>query len=136
MGDDSRKSVGGSLKHEWALLWETLSGEGPTESENPFETGKVRALSLDDVKRLTRELSQDRRKLNRRLESLNKELELNTAKLESVRLVGGEDDDTVRKIGELNEQGQKVSHALADLDGKLRRAREHEDQLRRRLTPA
>lgn len=131
MGDDRSKPRSSSLKKEWSLLWESIAGDESAETENPFETGKVRALSLDDVKHLTREMSQDRRKLNRRLESLTKEIELNTAKLESVRLVGGEAEETVRKISELHEQGQRVATELEELDQKLRMARDREDQIRR-----
>lgn len=139
MGDDSRKSLVNTLKNEWALLWESLGAEDAEhpETENAFETGRVRSLTLDDVRRLTREMSNGRRRLNRRLESLHKEIELNSAKLESLRVVGGEDDETVRKIHELTEQGQQVTHELDELNRKLRLAREHEDRLKRRpTTPA
>lgn len=139
MGDDSRRrSIVESLKNEWSLLWESIAGEeeGPGEAEDSFDNSPVRVLSLEDVRRMTRDLSHGRRQLNQRLESLNKELELNTAKLESLRLVGGEDEDTIRKINDLSEQGQKVSHELSQLDEKLKIARSHEDKIRRRLTPA
>lgn len=136
MSDGHRKSLVDSLKTEWNLLWESLAGEEGESSKNSFETGQLRTLSLEDVRRLTRELSQGRRKLNRRLESLAKEIELNTAKLESLRIIGGEDDTTARRINELTEQGQKISQELSILDQKLKTAREREDQIRRRPTPA
>lgn len=141
MGDDSRRrSIVDSLKNEWSLLWESIAGdgeeEGTPENENSFENGQVRVLSLEDIRRLTRDLSHGRRTLNQRLESLHKELELNTAKLESLRLVGGEDEATVRKINELSEQGQRLSNELSQLDEKLKLARTHEDKIRRRLTAA
>ena len=132
MGDDSRKSLVYSLKNEWSLLWESIAGDEPKESESSLETPAppLRVLSLDDIRIITRELSQDRRKLHRRLESLNKELELNSAKLESLRAVGNEDGETLKRMNELNEQGQKISQELATLDDKLKRAREHEEKIR------
>lgn len=136
MGDDSRKSLVHALKDEWSLLWESLAGEDAANPENPFETGKLRSLTLDDVRRLTRELSQNRRKLNRRLETLQKEIELNTAKLDSIRSVGQDDENAVQKINDLSEQGQKISHELSQLNDRLRTAREQEDRLRRRFTLA
>jgi chromosome segregation ATPase len=137
MGDDSSSSIVQSLRNEWSLFWESLSGEMPEKKdENSFETGKLKVLSLDDVRRLTRELSQGRKRLNQRLESLTKELELNSAKLESLRMMGSEDEETLRKINELNDQGQRLSHELARLDQTLSAARAHEDDIRRQLTPA
>lgn len=146
MGDGShrsanQKSLVQSLKTEWALFWESIAGENETADkgqllENAFETGKLQPMSLDDVRSLTRALSQDRRKLNRRLESLKKEIDLNTAKLESLRLVGGEDDETFRKISELNDQGQSLSNELSKLDSQLRLARTKEEEIKRQLTPA
>lgn len=141
MEDDSRNSIVKSLKNEWSLFWDSLAGEELIEEnedkrEDPFESGRLSVLSLDDVKKLTRELSHGRKTLNQRLEILNKEIELNSAKLESLRLVGGSDEDTIRKINELTDQGQKLAHEMAELDSRLRVAREEEDRLRRELTPA
>lgn len=107
MGDDSRKSLVHALKTEWSLLWESLAGEDESSPENSFESGKLRSLTLDDVRRITRELSQNRRKLNRRLETLQKEIELNTVKLESVRSVGSDDEKAVQRINDLSEQARK-----------------------------
>ncbi|MBX3040089.1 MAG: hypothetical protein KF789_05195 [Bdellovibrionaceae bacterium] len=141
MEDDSRNSIVKSLKNEWSLFWDSLAGEedgveNEDKNEDPFESGRLSVLSLDDVKKLTRELSQGRKTLNQRLENLNKEIELNSAKLESLRLVGSSDEDTLSKINELTDQGQKLAHDLAELDSRLRFAREEEDRIRRELTPA
>ena len=134
MGDDSRKPQMYSLKNEWTWLWESIVGDS-NESEDSFETGQLRVLSLDDVRRLTRELSHGRRKLNRRLEMLTKELELNTTKLESLRLVGAEEAPLLQRIHALHEQGQRITQDLADLDEKLRIAREREQDIRVELVP-
>ena len=144
MEDDSRNSnsIVQSLKNEWSLFWESLTGEegDPAaesgEVDEAFGSGELRVLSLDDVKRLTQELSQGRKTLNQRLESLSKEIELNAAKLESLRLVGGSDEETLAKINELNDLGQRLAQQLEDLDAKLRLARSEEDRLRQELTPA
>lgn len=140
MEDDSRNSIVKSLKNEWSLFWGSLAGD-EDESEtgkgvDPFESGRLSILSLEDVKNLTRELSMGRKTVNQRLESLSKEIELNSAKLESLRLVGGSDEETIQKINELTDQGQKLAQELEELDSRLRSARAQEDRLRRELTPA
>lgn len=139
MEDDSRsRSLVGSLKNEWSLFWESLAGEEEPSPilENSFETGRLKSMSLEDIRRITRSLSADRRRLNQKLESLNKEIELNQVKLESLRLVGSQDEDIVRRIGELHDQGQNLSDELTSLDSKIRLAREAELKLKRRPTSA
>ncbi|MBX2988408.1 MAG: hypothetical protein KF802_10985 [Bdellovibrionaceae bacterium] len=136
--DGHSSSLVQTLKNEWSLLWESIAGEGDEtpNAREVFEQGPLKILSLEDIRHLTLELSQGRKRLNQRLESLGKEIEWNSAKLESLRLVGGEDTDTVQKIHELNDQGQRISQELAKLDQILRTTREQEDSLRGQLTTA
>lgn len=138
MGDDSHtRSLFHQLKNEWSLFWGSLSGDDePTVEHELLEVDGLESLTLEDVRTLTRELSDNRRSLNQRLESLAKELELNNAKLESLRLVGAEDDETVGRIGVLGEEGRRLAIELARIDVKLRRARELEDRRRSDLTSA
>lgn len=140
MGDDSSradKSLVNSLKNEWSLFWESISGEEDEEQngekldgrEDPFVTGKLSILTLAQIRAMTKALSQDRKRLHQKLESLHKELELNTAKLESLRLVGGQDEETIQRINELNDIGQTISDELAKLDSRLKLARDKEIEI-------
>jgi chromosome segregation ATPase len=139
MDQKNKKSAGfvDGLKTEWALFWETILGdvEGEeatdTESKDPFLNGKLETLSLEQIKAITRALSSDRKKVNQRLESLTKELELNTAKLESLKLVGGEFEEPMRRINELSDQGQALSEQLTKINQRLKQARECEDILKK-----
>jgi len=141
MDQKNRKSGGvfDGLKTEWALFWETILGdvEGEeatdTESKDPFVNGKLETLSLEQIKVITRALSSDRKKVNQRLESLTKELEMNTAKLESLKLVGGEFEEPMQKINELSDQGQTLSEQLTKISERLKMARECEDVLKKAL---
>jgi hypothetical protein len=139
--DDSKKtnSFVSGLKTEWALFWDNLieDDEEPSEleaktygSKDPFITGKIESLSLEKIKVITKALSADRKKLNQRLESLNRELDLNSAKLDSLRLVGSDPSDTVARIHELSDLGQALSEELDRINERLRIARTVEDQLR------
>lgn len=126
MGDDSSKqirseSVVNSLKHEWSLFWESIIGD---EESDPFEDiEKLEALSAEKIKELTRLLSQDRKRLNQKLEAIQKEIELNTAKLDTIRLVGGSDQEARNRINELSDQGQNLSLELDRLNEKLSKVR-------------
>lgn len=127
MGDDSSRSIVKSLKKEWALFLEAFQGEEGSESEKDekdFENSKVEVMSLEKVRDLTRALTEDRKILNQKLETLSKELDLNVAKLESLRLVGGNEEETLERIHELNDLGQSMSEAMAKIDQKLRKVRD------------
>lgn len=128
MGDDSRSSLVQTLKNEWSLFWDSLT---PAEkTEDPFKTGRLKILTVDEVRAITKALSQDRRRLHQRLEKLHKEIDLTQAKLDSVRLVGGTADETVARMNELNDQGASLSQELQKLDEKLRAARDLEQGIR------
>jgi len=126
------------LKTEWNLFWETILGEEHDEAvaekeqtKDPFVTGKLETLTLDQIKAITKALSSDRRKLNQRMETLNREIEENSQRLESLKLVGGESDGTVQKINELNDLGQTLSEQLNRINERLKIARSREDKIKK-----
>lgn len=127
------KSILEGFKSEWSLFWETLTGEDeskPVElQEDPFETGQIEMLTFDQVRAITKALSQDKRKLNQKMESTKKEIDLNSAKLESLKLVGSDTDDTEARITELHEVGRAITHELVRIDERLKRARLTEKQI-------
>jgi hypothetical protein len=131
MGDDSSRSIVKALKNEWALFWESFHNESDESPEATGEmaNGKLEVLSLERVREITKALIEDRKRLNQKLESLSKEIDLNSAKLESLRLVGGEEDGTLKRIHELNDLGQNLAETLTKLDKKLREVREKENEL-------
>lgn len=154
MADDgSRKqnSFVAGLKTEWALFWDNLIGDDDDDkteeqeaqearekiarenSKDPFVTGKLENLSLDKIKVITKALSQDRKTLNQKLEALRKELDLNSAKLESLHLVGGEKDETHKRINELSDLGQALNEKLNLINERIRRARKVEDRIKKEL---
>lgn len=139
MGDDSSRSIVKSLKNEWSLFLEAFQGEDheseakPQDSQDAFSTGQLEILDLDQIREMTKALVEDRKKLNQKLESLSKEIDLNSAKLESLRLVGAQEDETMNRINELHDLGQSMAQALQKLDKKLRSIREQEDRLNEEL---
>ncbi|UXR64145.1 hypothetical protein EZJ49_13850 [Bdellovibrio bacteriovorus] len=139
MGDDSSRSIVKSLKNEWSLFLEAFQGEDhesekkSQDSQDAFAHGQLEVLDLDQIREMTKALVEDRKKLNQKLESLSKEIDLNSAKLESLRLVGGQEDETMNRISELHDLGQSMAQALQKLDKKLRSIREQEDRLNEEL---
>lgn len=135
MGDDSSRWNVKSLKNEWSLFCEVFQsnkGKNP-EAADAFETGKLEVLSLDQIREITRLLLEDRKKINQKMESISREIDLNSSKLESLRLVGAEQDETLNRIHELNDLGQNMSLALEKLDKKIREIREQENRIQEEL---
>ena len=111
------------LKTEWNLFWETILGDEPENSnkiKDPFVTGKVETLSLEQIKAITKALSSDRKKLNQQLELLSKEIAESTTKLE-----------TVQRINQLNDLGQELSEQLDKINERLKIARHREDGIKK-----
>ncbi|MGZ3804659.1 MAG: hypothetical protein ACXVB4_10640, partial [Pseudobdellovibrionaceae bacterium] len=81
----------------------------------------------DQLNDIIKALSQDRKQLNQKLESLHKEIELNSAKLESIRLVGGRGEDVLKRINELSDMGQLLSEQLTKLDEKIKLTRTRQE---------
>ena len=99
-------------------------------TKDPFVTGKLETLSLEQIKAITKALSDDRKVLNQRLEALNIQMEESTEKLESLRLVGGEPDETLQTINQLTDLGQSLSEQLNKIDERLKLARAREDEVK------
>jgi phosphate uptake regulator len=124
MEDDSRSSLIKTLKGEWKLLWEFF-----TEEEENVPVHEKESLSLEQIHQVTKDLSEDRKLLNQKIEKLNKEIDLHAAKLETLRLLGSEEDNTLKRMLELTDLGQNLGNALQKLDLKLRRTRLQEEEL-------
>lgn len=138
--DDGSSSILKSLKNDWALLWGSFSeGSSPSASVALAAQEKIADLDLgsEDLQKidpqqlefLSRHLSQRRKILNQKLESLNREIEMNSTKLETVRLVGGEEEEILNRISVLTDLGTNVNAELSKLDEKLSFARKKEQEL-------
>ena len=126
MGDGSSRSIIKSLKNEWSLFLEAFHGEEHDDKTELLEA-TAEPLDLDQIRQMTKNLVENRKKLNQKMESINKEIDLNSAKLESLRLGGGEDQEILTRIHELNDLGQGLATALNKLDQRLRSIREQEN---------
>jgi hypothetical protein len=134
---NNSSSLIGGLKTEWNLFWETILGDdavsenSEVKTKDPFVTGKLEVLTHEQIKAITKALSSDRKKLNQQLEKVSKEIQESSAKLESLKLVGGEADETELRINELNDLGQNLSEQLGKINERLKLARHREDAIKK-----
>ena len=119
------KQAKNPLKIEWSLFWEGLLGD---HDQSVGGESPLKALTREQVAQIIKDLSAQRKQLHKQIESVNKEIELNNAKLESLRLVGSEPDDTIQRISHLSDRGQELSSELQKLNQKLKWARAHEKE--------
>jgi hypothetical protein len=128
--EEDENSFLNNIKTDWKLFWHALVGEEDIENQDPFESGKVEQLTLEQIKKITRALSSDRKKINQKIEQVNREIETNTEKLENLRLVGGDLNPTVDQINKLHDLGQQLSHQLDQLNIRIKQFRIREDFLK------
>jgi len=120
-----------TIKADWNLFWHGIIGdEDNKETQDEIAKTKLESLTLEQIKKITKSLSQDRKILNQRIEEVNKELDLNSEKIESLKLVGGELEETVEHINRLNDIGQQLTTQLDKLNNQLKFFRIREDFLK------
>lgn len=117
-----------ALKQEWKLFWDSLK-KSPEALQAPssFESGQLRKLSIEDIKKITRSLSTHRRRLNQELEFLRSEIDNRTHSLES--LAEEQRQKALSELNDLNDRGQTMSLRLNQLDQHLRETRTLEDEI-------
>ncbi len=128
MGDDSR-SIVKSLKNELSMLLEVFQTENKDEAQQEHGLDFLEEMDSEEVHDAIKVLSQQRRALNQKLESVQKELDLNVAKLESLKLAKADFSDVEKRIQELSDLGAAVSENLENVDKELRNYRVREDEL-------
>lgn len=125
------------LKEEWNLFWASIKGDdhedGP-ESDDPFVNGPYQDLNLEQVKDMKKSLSSDKKRLNQRLEALKKEMDMLSARIENLKMVGADIEETQNMLLELNDFGQSLSEQLNKLDRRIQQAREREQALKEQPT--
>ncbi len=113
------------FKIEWSLFWDGLL----RDHDEPEGDDPLKALTREQISKLIKDLSAQRKQLHKQIESVNKEIELNSAKLESLKLVGSEPEETLTRINQLNDQGEALSSELQKLNQKLQWVRTHEKEM-------
>lgn len=110
-----------ALKSEWALFWASLS-EDEEQMKSPHRT----RFEEKEVPELLKSLSSQRNQINKKLENIKREIELSTAKVESLKLVGSDFSAIEDGIHQLSDEGLKLSEDLSRLDEKLKQVHNSE----------
>lgn len=126
-----------NLKVEWNLFWHSIVGDEDDQiasnSEQDIFENKLQNMSLEQIRSITKSLSQDRKLINQRIEVLHKEIELNQAKLDGLKAIGQEFSIEDRRLTELHDLGQNLTQQLSKLDVFLKLARKREAEIKKEL---
>lgn len=126
----NRKNILDELRKEWKLFWETLL---PDENKTliDLDAAQVALLSREEIKTCIKSLSLKKNEIHRELEKIQKEIELNQAKRESLSLVGGDFESVDERLNVLSELGSSLSEQLEVLNHRLKLMRQRDDSLKR-----
>ena len=119
----SKKTIDQQEQSESVSFWDYLTGE------EDFKTAELPALKLEEVLSLTKSLSDDRKKINQKFERIQKEMDMLLIKLDSLKLVGGDETDTMERLAELSNEGEELTLQLEKLDANLKLVRDQREQL-------
>ncbi|MBC7465950.1 MAG: hypothetical protein H7256_08150 [Bdellovibrio sp.] len=125
MRDGSRNFSG--LREEWSLLVHSIIDDNSADEK--LQTANIQELSLEQIKILKRDLSEQRKNLNVAIEQIKSRIDRAFTVLENLELVGSDPEDTQDEIEKLNQQGAKVSGQIATLDKQLNKIHELTDKL-------
>ena len=126
-----------NLKNEWRLFWHGIISDDNDEIQSdPFRSDRIQALTLDQIKQITRALSQDRKRLNQRIESVQKEIDSHTENLESQKLVGADTEPTLLQIQKIMDVGHQLSQQLEKVSVQISKFRKRESELKAQIKGA
>jgi hypothetical protein len=125
MNDGSRNFSG--LREEWSLLVHSIIDDSTVTEK--IEKTNLQILSLDQIKIVKRELSDQRKTLNLKIEHIKGRIEHAVSVIENLELVGSDPDEIKSEIEDLNIEGEKISSEIAALDMKLNKIHQLKDKL-------
>jgi hypothetical protein len=125
MNDGSRNFSG--LREEWSLLVHSIIDDN-VQTEK-IDKANLQNLSLDQIKIVKRELSDQRKNLNLKIEHIKGRIEHAVSVIENLELVGSDPDEIKSEIEDLNIEGEKISSEIAALDMKLNKIHQLKDKL-------
>lgn len=124
-----------NLKAEWKLFWHGIIGDdegeaSSKEAKDPFSPDRLRIMTIEQIKQIMKALSQDRKRLNQKIEQVQKEIDTLSENIESQTLVGADTDSTIEQIKKLTDVGHLFSQQLEKVNTQIAKFREREMELK------
>jgi prefoldin subunit 5 len=114
------------LKNEWALLVHSFVESSDDVKPTLLEKIQKSGLKPDDLSLHTKTLSQNRKNLNLQIEAIKSKIDRLLTVSENLELVGSNTEGIHEDIQMLNNEGEKLSAEVIDLEKKIKKIREIE----------
>lgn len=114
------------LKNEWALLVHSFVESSEEVKPTLLEKIQKSGLKPADLSLHTKTLSQNRKSLNLQIEAIKSKIDRLLTVSENLELVGSNTDGIHEDIQMLNNEGEKLSAEVMDLEKKIKKIREIE----------
>lgn len=123
MNDGSRNG----LREEWSLLVHSIIDD--TTETKKIDKVNLQDLSLEQIKVVKRDLSNQRKNLNVKIESIKTRIEHLYTVIENLELVGSDPDEVKAEIDQLHQEGENIAAEMTALDIKLKKVHDLKDRL-------
>lgn len=124
--DSSQLPQKQGLKNEWALLVHSFVESSEDIKPTLLEKIQKSGLKLTDLSLHTKTLSQNRKNLNLQIEAIKSKIDRLLTVSDNLELVGSNTDGIHEDIQMLNNEGEKLSAEVMDLEKKIKKIREIE----------
>lgn len=118
---------------QWKMFWRIKNKprtRKKVKSPEMYFNGKLENLSIIQVQSLAKDLSENRKCIQHKMDTVKQDLELTLKNLETLRLVKSEEKNTLEKIEHLTTQGQVLNDELEKINQKLKWIRNQEERLK------
>ena len=118
----------GGLQKEWSLLVHSFLDQAPKDKKIISKLNP-QALSLDQIGIVKKDLSQQRKILNQKIETINSQIDKLTGIIENLKLVGSETSEFHDEIDLLHLQGEKISNQIYSIEQKIAKIHDLNDRM-------
>lgn len=122
----SGQPVSSSLAAEWSLLLHSFAEADSDQKEKLLNNIKTIGLDANSLKNIKKSLSDQRRQMNQRMESIKTHIDELHAVIENLELVKSDPEDIQKQIHQLIAEGEQITEQVVLIEKELKRIREVE----------
>ena len=123
---NSGQPISSTLAAEWSLLLHSFAEADSDQKEKLLNNIKTIGLDANSLKNIKKSLSDQRRQMNQRMESIKTHIDELHAVIENLELVKSDPEDIQKQIHQLITEGEQISEQVVLIEKELKRIREVE----------
>jgi len=123
---NSGQPISSTLAAEWSLLLHSFAEADSDQKEKLLNNIKTIGLDANSLKNIKKSLSDQRRQMNQRMESIKTHIDELHAVIENLELVKSDPEDIQKQIHQLIAEGEQISEQVVLIEKELKRIREVE----------